>query len=352
MDSKIAVKLQDEKSSIANGNWYERTEGSIYRNTQSKNSCKKSNSVLKDAGRMGEKNTNSIFMGSLAEVYEKALNNVLNIQPHIKMEESYNDKTIALEKRQAEMTENRHFVPPEYSISGTYKHPHFRHTDTCLSQRQSSMLEGKKLNTTSTSAFHVPEKRRPTNSLSRHSNWSHDHPFPYPVNYPADYYPVIHPPAFYSRGSPYHNAFIERMNYYPGPRTREYPVFTRVLPWTPFERDYKPWASPRYSEWRPKGTPVYDPETKTKRTCHEKIQNERAQNEDGHAVVPRPSNREKSADTEGTKDSNHSLSKLSEDDGTKSEKNSMSDRTPIHVDYNVKTRRMRAFQKRDRKSVV
>lgn len=193
----------------------------------------------------------SLYFFSLAEVYEKALNNVLNIQPNFKMDE--NHKTITPEKRPLATPDTPQLQPP-----GGCKQLYASHNDT-----QHRTSDEKKLNHANKSAFHVPEKRRLSNSQSRYGNWSHDHPFPYAVNYPGDYYPVIHPPPMYPR---YDNLYLDRFNYYHGPRRREFPVFTHVLPWLQFERDYKPMTtsqnksvtSPRFGELCPKGTVGYD----------------------------------------------------------------------------------------------
>lgn len=261
------------------------------------------------------------------------------------MEDSHVEKKANFDKKLIEVPDKQHFIPQEHSILGTFRHPHFRPSDANLSQHQNNMFEAKKLNATDKSAFHVPEKRRPTNGLSRHSNWSHDHPLPYPINYPGDYYPMIHPPTFYSRGSPYHNAFIERMNFYPGPQSREYPAFTHVLPWTPFERDYKPWASRRYHEWSPKGTPGREMED-TKKASHDKTFDKSTGNVDRLLVPSRScTHNEKTADKQKVRSTNPS-SDFAPDEITKFEKNKL-EKISSHLDSNVKTRRMRAFERRN-----
>lgn len=265
------------------------------------------------------------------------------------MEENQNERELTLardKKLTGTLTDNRHFTPPEYSISGTYKHSH--HHQEKHSLQHQNMFEVKKLNTTNKSAFHVPEKRRALpHGLSRPINWSHDSPLPYPVNYTGDYYPVIHPPPFYSRGSPYHNAFMERMNFYHGPRRGECPPFTHVLPWTPFERDFKPWTSSRYCDWRPKRTLRCDPEKpETKKVNHEKTLDKAVsrtvQADKGHSVAPRPLALDaKTADTVETKGSN-SVSEPAAVEATKVENQTVRVVAGSQLGYNVKTRRMRA----------
>lgn len=257
------------------------------------------------------------------------------------MEENQNDK----KPTGAFTADNRHFAPPEYSISGTYKHSHHLQ-EKHFSQHQ-NMFDVKKLSTPNKSAFHVPEKKRAlSNGLSRPIN-CHT-PLPHPVNYPGDYYPVIHPPPFYSRGSPYHNAFMERVNFYHGPRGGECPPFTHVLPWTPFERDFKPWTSPRYCDWRPKRTLRYEPEKPEakKADVHEKMLDEAAWNDKRHSVAPRPLALDvKTAHTEATKGSNSSSEPAAGvETMTKLEKCDETVRVVAgsHLEYNVKTRRMRA----------
>jgi hypothetical protein len=115
---------------------------------------------------------------------------------------------------------------------------------------------------------------------------------------------------------------------------REFPVFTHVLPWLQFERDYKPMTSSpnkpssRITELCPKGTLGYDTikDTKTDVT----------QNQLG----PRPLSRE-------DKSAEH---KKGENAGPENrEDSSMRDGEKCNKSpdlYNVKTRRMRAVEKR------
>ena len=242
------------------------------------------------------------------------------------MDENHNKNTMA-EKKPLAALDTPHFQPP-----GGCKQLHVSRKESHLSQHP--INDDKKLNSTNKSAFHVPEKRRLSNSgQSRYGNWSHDHPYPYTVNYPGDYYNPIHPPAFYPR---YDNLYLESCNYYPAPRRREFPVFTHVLPWLQFERDYKPMTSspnkpmtsPRFTELCPKGTLGYD--------TRKDIKIDSAQNQ----IRPTPLNREdKSAGhkTGGNAGSNNlEYSRMRNDEKC----NKSPDLS------NVKTRRMRAVEKR------
>ena len=258
---------------------------------------------------------------SLAEVYEKALNNVLNIQPNFKMDENHNGKKPMAEKRPLAALDTPKFQPPagRKQLYGPNKETNVLRVG-----------EDKKQNETNKSAFHVPEKRRQSNSQSRYESWSHDHLFPYTVNYPRDYYPVIHPPQFYPR---YDNLYVERCNYYQAPRRREFPVFTHVLPWLQFDRDYKPMTS---SPSKPMTSLPSKPMTSSRITelCPKVSESKKDE------LVPGSLKREeKSADhkkDENAGSENHEQSRMRND-----EKCSKSPDL-----YNVKTRRMRANEKR------
>ena len=261
-----------------------------------------------------------LLLFSLAEVYEKALNNVLSIQPNFKMDENHNAKKVMAEKTPLAGLDTSQFQPP-----GGCKQLHSPHKESnvLLQQRAS---EEKKPNETNKSAFHVPEKRRQSNSQSRHGSWSHDHPFPYTVNYPRDYYPVIHQPQFYPR---YDNFYLERCNYYQASRRREFPVFTHVLPWLQFERDYKPMTSSpnkpmtssRITELCPKSTLEHEP---NKEKLGSKSLNHEEKSPD-----------HKKDENAGSEDQRYS--RMRDDEKCSSKSPDL---------YNVKTRRMRANEKR------
>ncbi|XP_028418101.1 uncharacterized protein LOC114543216 [Dendronephthya gigantea] len=323
MEGRMAFKRpHDGNPSL---NYDDRFHYNIYRQTQPFTAAASRRKNFADDLKVPEvpnERNGSSFSGSLAEVYEKALNNVLNIQPNFKMDEGHSDRKETTEKKPLSALDTLQYQPP-----GGCKFPH---SETNTLQRVS---DDKKLNPTNKSAFHVPEKRRVPTSQSRYGNWSHEHPFPYPVNYPGEYYPIVHRPPFYPQ---YDNFYLERLNYYPEPRRRDFPIFTHVLPWLQFERDHKPITS-----------------SPTKPMTSSRFAHLPAEGNLGYNTIK---------DTKNVTQLTFGTKSLARDDKTAEQKQSENAGAENHEDLrvrggekcakspdflNVKTRRMRAFEKRN-----